>query len=107
MIPWRLILLLVILTVFIVFAGFNIDNTSDISFGFVTISEVPVFLSIPFAFVLGAFLTIGFHLIGYVKYGKQSKINKKREKKEKSQKKKEEDEKQNQDESQNPPSPFD
>lgn len=58
--PGRLIAFLVVLTLVVLFAGFNITNVSDISFGFYTLTKVPVFLSLFIAFLLGTFLMLPF-----------------------------------------------
>lgn len=51
--PWKLILFILIMTIFVVFSGFNLSNTSGISFGFFSVQNVPVFISIFFSFLLG------------------------------------------------------
>lgn len=56
--PWKLIAFLVVLALVVVFAGFNINNASDISFGFYTIEGVPIFVSLFCAFLLGVIVTI-------------------------------------------------
>lgn len=56
--PIRLILFLIIAGILIVFAGFNAGNTSDISFGFTTIHDVPIFVSLFAAFALGIIFTL-------------------------------------------------
>lgn len=58
--PWKLILSLIVMTLLIVFAGLNLDNKSNISFGFSEISDVPVFISLFFAFLLGIIVTVPF-----------------------------------------------
>lgn len=58
--PWRLVAFLIVLTIVVLFAGFNITNVSDISFGFYTVQKVPVFLSLFVAFLLGAVLVLPF-----------------------------------------------
>lgn len=58
--PGRLIGFLVVLTVVVLFAGFNITNVSDISFGFYTLTKVPVFLSLFIAFLVGTFVMLPF-----------------------------------------------
>lgn len=61
--PWKLILSLIFMTVLVVFAGFNLENKSSISFGFVEISDVPVFISLFFAFLAGIIITTPFIII--------------------------------------------
>ena len=51
--PWRLIIFVIILTIFMVFIGFNLENKCDISFGFAKFVEVPVFITIFASFILG------------------------------------------------------
>ena len=52
---WRLIVFIIILTVFLVFISFNleVENRCDISFGFAKLSDVPVFITIFTSFILG------------------------------------------------------
>jgi uncharacterized integral membrane protein len=56
--PWRLIGFVLAGAVFLCFIGFNLENRCDISLGFVTFSQVPVFLTALSAFVLGLFLAL-------------------------------------------------
>jgi uncharacterized integral membrane protein len=58
--PWKLIAYLIVLTIVVLFAGFNISNVSDISFGFHTIPKVPIFVSMFISFLLGTFLVLPF-----------------------------------------------
>jgi len=53
--PWRLIQFIVIFVVLVVLVAFNLgdSNKCDISFGFATIKDVPVFLTAFSAFILG------------------------------------------------------
>ncbi len=59
-VPWKMIFFLAILAVVVFFAGFNITNVSDISFGFYTILDVPIFISLFIAFIAGALVMIPF-----------------------------------------------
>mgnify|MGYP006305854057 CR=1 FL=1 len=59
-VPWKMIFFLVILAFVVFFAGFNITNVSDISFGFYTIEDVPIFISLFIAFIVGALVMIPF-----------------------------------------------
>ena len=54
----RLIALIVIFVVFLAFIVLNLDNKCDISFGFTSLEEVPVFLSALASFVLGMLVTV-------------------------------------------------
>jgi uncharacterized integral membrane protein len=80
--PWKFLGFLLILAVFVVFAGLNVENVSDISFGFVTLEEVPIFLSLSLSFILGAVLMLPFTLTKYFKKGikkpKEKKTGKKK-----------------------------
>ena len=58
--PWRLIEFILIFAIFLVFIGFNLGNTCDISFGFKTISHVPVFLTAFSSFFLGMLCAVPF-----------------------------------------------
>lgn len=58
--PGKMIFFLVVLAVVVFFAGFNITNVSDISFGFYTITDVPIFISLFIAFVVGTLVMIPF-----------------------------------------------
>lgn len=58
--PWKLIGSLVLLGVVLLFVGFNLENTTDISFGFAVLSDVPVFLSLFSAFFAGVLVTLPF-----------------------------------------------
>ena len=69
--PWKFLGFLVVLGLFVIFAGINIENTSDISFGFVVINDVPIFLSLSLAFILGAILMLPFSLNKYFKKGRK------------------------------------
>ncbi|MDR2404154.1 MAG: hypothetical protein LBD78_09005 [Spirochaetaceae bacterium] len=57
---WRLIGFVVIFAVFLIFIGLNLENRCDISFGFTTMPQVPVYLTAFSAFVLGILWTIPF-----------------------------------------------
>lgn len=55
--PWKLIGFLVLMTILVLFAAFNLSNVSDISFGFFTLHDIPVFFSLYIAFLLGSLFT--------------------------------------------------
>ena len=59
-VPWKMIFFLVVLAFVVFFAGFNITNVSDISFGFYTIIDVPIFISLFIAFIVGALVMLPF-----------------------------------------------
>ena len=56
--PWRLIVFIVIFALFLVFITFNLENKCDISFGFASLRDVPVFITIFSSFILGFLCTI-------------------------------------------------
>lgn len=58
--PWKFLLFLVGLALVIVFAGLNISNSTDISFGFHTFESVPVFMGLGSAYLLGALTILPF-----------------------------------------------
>jgi len=58
--PWRLIVFIVVLGIFLAFIGFNLENRCDVSFGFTEFSNVPVFFTVFTSFVLGLFCTLPF-----------------------------------------------
>ncbi|GHV84670.1 hypothetical protein AGMMS50230_02780 [Spirochaetia bacterium] len=62
--PWRLIVIILVLGIFLVFIGFNLDNTCDISLGFTTFSGVPVYLTIFVSFMLGMLCSLPFFIFG-------------------------------------------
>ena len=56
----RLISIIIVLALFLAFIVLNMDNKTDISFGLVKFSEIPVFVSVLFAFVLGMLFSLPF-----------------------------------------------
>jgi uncharacterized integral membrane protein len=56
--PWRLLGFILLAAVFLAFIGFNLENRCDVSFGFYTFSQVPVFLTAFFTLVLGMILAL-------------------------------------------------
>jgi uncharacterized integral membrane protein len=51
--PWKFIVFIIICILLSLFIGVNLDNKTDISFVFVSIAKVPVFLVALFAFAFG------------------------------------------------------
>jgi uncharacterized integral membrane protein len=72
--PWRLIGFILLFGILLVFITLNIGNTCNISFGFKTFDNVPVFITAFCAFALGLFcaipLSISFRLRKKAKRGK-------------------------------------
>ena len=58
--PWRLILLIIILAVLLGFIGVNLGNTCDISLGFKVFHHVPVYLTIFATYILGMVSSLPF-----------------------------------------------
>ncbi|NQT58110.1 MAG: hypothetical protein HQ557_03905 [Bacteroidetes bacterium] len=56
--PWKTILIIFISALFILFIAFNVENNTNISFIFFTVSSVPVYLIVFFSTLLGALCMI-------------------------------------------------
>ena len=54
----RIIVFILIFAIFLAFIVFNLDNKCNVSLGFTSFSDIPVFLTAFFSFVLGMFFTI-------------------------------------------------
>ena len=56
-----MIRLIIFIFIFVIFLGFivlNLQNTSDLSFGFIILENIPVFLSVLCSFMLGMLFSI-------------------------------------------------
>jgi uncharacterized integral membrane protein len=71
--PWKLISFLFVLVVITLFIGFNIENRCDVSFIMHTFRDVPIFVSLLFAYVAGAVTVIPF-FFGYRKIRSQKPL---------------------------------
>jgi uncharacterized integral membrane protein len=69
--PWRLIGFIIIFGIFLVFIVFNLGNKCDISFGFRTFPDVPVYLTVFSAFIVGMFSAMPFIISFRAKKKKQ------------------------------------
>ncbi|MDR1948503.1 MAG: hypothetical protein LBQ38_03855 [Spirochaetaceae bacterium] len=58
--PWRLIGFVILFAIFLIFIGFNLGNSCDINFVFITVPQVPVYLTAFTSFVLGILWAIPF-----------------------------------------------
>lgn len=58
--PWKLISFIICIVLVTVFVGFNLDNRCNVSFGFVQFENVPIFLSLAAAFILGVLVVFPF-----------------------------------------------
>jgi len=59
---WRLIAFILICAIFLAFVVLNLEHKSDVSFGFHTFNEIPVFLTAFASFVFGMLFAIPFVL---------------------------------------------
>jgi len=59
---WRLIAFILICAIFLAFVALNLENKSDVSFGFRTFTEIPVFFTAFASFVFGMLFAIPFVL---------------------------------------------
>jgi uncharacterized integral membrane protein len=71
--PWRVIILLVILVLVVLFSSFNL-NRVDISVGFHTFKEIPLFLALMISFVLGALVMLPLAIRGFRKARRAQKV---------------------------------
>jgi len=69
--PWKLIGFLTVLVLMTFFVGFNLDNRCDVSLIFYTFRNVPIFVSLLFAYACGAITLIPFFIIAGTKAGKK------------------------------------
>jgi uncharacterized integral membrane protein len=60
--PWRLIQFIVLFVIFFLFIVFNLENKTDISFGFTKVKDIPVFLTAFSGFFIGMLCTLPFAL---------------------------------------------
>jgi uncharacterized integral membrane protein len=58
--PWRLIFVVILMGIVLFFVGFNIENRADVSFGFHTFTQVPIFISLFVAFLAGVIVMLPF-----------------------------------------------
>jgi len=70
--PWKLIGFLTVLLLVTFFIGFNLDNRCDISLVFYTFRNVPIFVSLLFAYACGTITLIPFFISALSKAGKKA-----------------------------------
>ncbi len=79
--PWRMIRFLIIISVVILFIGLNSGNSSDITFWFndrAHFKDVPIYISLFGAYILGAVSVIPFAINSIIsRYKKKRKKNEK------------------------------
>jgi len=81
----RLVIFIIIFVVFLGFIVLNLQNTSDLSFGFITLENVPVFLSVLCSFMLGMLFSIPLAFsISWKRHAAYRKLKKAEKEKEKS-----------------------
>ena len=61
--PWKLVGFIICLILGTCFAGFNLENSCNISFGFTSFQNVPIFFSLIVAFSCGVLVTLPFTVI--------------------------------------------
>lgn len=61
--PWKLVGFIICLVLGTCFAGYNLGNNCNISFGFHTFENVPIFFSLIVAFSCGVVVTLPFTII--------------------------------------------
>ncbi len=86
--PWKLFFVVLLLGLVVTFAGLNAQNSTDISFGFTTLSDVPIFLSLFSSFFVGVLITLPFT---FRRRGKSKKEQKEPKQKRGAKRKKKED----------------
>ena len=52
--PWKFVIFILICIIFSLFVAVNLENKTDISFVFASISQVPIFLVVLLSFAAGA-----------------------------------------------------
>jgi len=57
---WRLVVFIILFVAFFLFIVFNLENKTDISFGFTVHKDIPVFVTAFFSFIAGMFCTLPF-----------------------------------------------
>jgi uncharacterized integral membrane protein len=79
--PWKFIVGLIILILFVVFIGLNLDYRTNVSLGFYTFENVPAFLIVIVSFLVGALVTLPISVFSKLrKSAKKDKKQKLREK---------------------------
>ena len=69
--PWRLIIMIIVVAIFLVFITFNLENKCDINFFGAVIHEAPVFVTIFISFVIGLLGSIPLVFLILRKYKKK------------------------------------
>jgi len=61
--PWKFISALIILILFVIFIGLNLEHKTNISLGFYSFDNVPAFLIVIVSFLIGAIVTLPISLL--------------------------------------------
>ena len=77
---FRMILFVIFICFYALFAAVNLSNSTDINFGFTSFSNVPVFLSVTVAFAAGAIFMLPFMFGGKKKEKKEKPVKEKKKK---------------------------
>ena len=77
---FRMILFVIFICFYALFAALNLSNAADINFGFTSFSHVPIFLSVTVAFAAGAIFMLPFMFGGKKKEKKEKPVKEKKKK---------------------------
>ncbi|MBQ3320483.1 MAG: hypothetical protein IJM77_00960 [Spirochaetia bacterium] len=78
---FRMILFVIFICFYALFAALNLSNATDINFGFISFSHVPIFLAVTVAFALGALFMLPLALVRRKPKEKKEKPVKEKKKK--------------------------
>ena len=76
---FRMILFIIFICFYALFAALNLSNATDINFGFTSFSNVPIFLAVTVAFAAGAIFMLPF-MFGRRKEKKEKPVKEKKKK---------------------------
>lgn len=74
--PWKLIGFVALLVFATFFIGFNLDHRCDVSIGFTTFKDVPIFLSLLISFVAGVLVMTPFAFFKPISTAKKKNLTK-------------------------------
>ena len=77
---FRMVLFVIFIFLYALFAALNLSNATDINFGFISFSNVPIFLSVTVAFAAGAIFMLPFMFGGRKKEKKEKPVKEKKKK---------------------------
>ena len=76
---FRMLLFIIFICLYSLFAALNLHNATDIDFGFTQFANVPIFLSVTIAFALGTLFMLPF-MFGRKKEKKEKPVKEKKKK---------------------------